>query len=87
MKFGLYEQLINKALSDINEEEVQIEKEKIDREKAPGILAKYFAEVLENGLKDLKEKDVSIEDQLSFCNYLISKVGEKTAEEYYESQK
>lgn len=34
MEFGLYEQIINKALSSIDEESIQVEKNKIDKEKA-----------------------------------------------------
>ena len=87
MNFGLYEQLINKALSEIDESQVQIEKVKLDSEKAPKILAKYFSEVLEKCLKDLKENNYSTEEQLEFCNCLISKLKEKTNDNFYDEQK
>ena len=86
MNFGLYEQLINNALSEINEEDVQIEKRQIDAEKAPKILSHYFSRVLETCLKDLKESDASLEEQVNFCNYLISKMKEKTNDDFYDSQ-
>jgi hypothetical protein len=62
MEVGLYEEVINKALSGINSDEFQVEKVKLDEEKAPKILSKYFSEVLQNGLKDLREDCKSIED-------------------------
>lgn len=86
MNFGLYEQLINTALSNIDNSEVQVEKKKLDAEKAPRILSHYFSEVLERCLKDLKEDNCPIEEQLNFCNYLISKIAEKTRDEFYNSQ-
>lgn len=66
MEFGLYEQIINKVLSNIDEELIQVEKNKIDKEKAPQILSKYFSSVLERGLKDLKDSNCSVEEQLEF---------------------
>ena len=87
MKFGLYEQLINKALREIDESKIQVEKVKIDSDKAPRLLSKYFAEILERCLKDLKEDNCPIEEQLEFCNCLISKLKEKTNDEFYDEQK
>ena len=55
MNFGLYEQIINKALNDIDENDIQVEKRKIDKENAPRILSNYLSEVLEKGLKDLSD--------------------------------
>ena len=87
MEFGLYEQIINKALSSIDEESIQVEKNKIDKEKAPQILSKYFSSVLESGLKDLKDSNCSVEEQLEFCNYLISQIEDKTNDKFYDTQK
>lgn len=87
MNFGLYEQLINKALSEIDENQVQVEKVKLDSEKAPKILTKYFAEVLERCLIDLREDNYSTKDQLEFCNCLISTLKEKTNDNFYDEQK
>jgi HKD family nuclease len=86
MEVGLYEEVINKALSGINSDEFQVEKVKLDEEKAPKILSKYFSEVLQNGLKDLREDCKSIEDQINFCNYLISKVGNETNDNDYNNK-
>ena len=38
MEFGLYEQIINKALSSIDEESIQVEKNKIDKDAGIGII-------------------------------------------------
>ena len=86
MNFGLYEQIINKALNDIDENDIQVEKRKIDKENAPRILSNYLSEVLEKGLKDLSENNYTIEEQLNFCNYLINKIKDETKDEYYSSQ-
>lgn len=86
MNFGLYEQIINKALNDIDENDIQIEKRKIDKENAPKILSHYLSEVLEKGLKDLSENNYTIKEQLNFCNYLINKIKDETKDEYYSSQ-
>lgn len=86
MNFGLYEQIINKALNDIDENDIQVEKRKIDKENAPKILSHYLSEVLEKGLKDLSENNYTIEEQLNFCNYLINKIKDETKDEYYSSQ-
>lgn len=86
MNFGLYEQIINKALNDIDENDIQVEKRKIDKENAPKILSHYLSEVLEKGLKDLSENNYTIEEQLNFCNYIINKIKEETKDEYYSSQ-
>ena len=80
MNFGLYEQIINKALNDIDENDIQVEKRKIDKENAPRILSNYLSEVLEKGLKDLSENNYTIEEQLNFCNYLINKIKDETIE-------
>ena len=50
-------------------------------------LSKYFSEVLERCLKDLKESNCSLQEQLEFCNCLISKLKEKTNDEFYDEQK
>lgn len=86
MKSGLYEQLINKALLDLDENEVQVERVKIEKERAPKILSKYFSEILEKCLKDLKENDCSLEEQLEFCNHLIKEVEGKTQDDFYNTQ-
>ena len=71
MNFGLYEQLINNALSEINEEDVQIEKRQIDAEKAPKILSHYFSRVLETCLKDLKESGLKSGDSRPLVSQVI----------------
>ena len=86
MNFGLYEQLINKALKDIDNNDIQIEKKKIDKENAPRVLSRYLSEVLEKGLKDLSENNYTLEEQLNFCNYFITRIKDETKDEYYESQ-
>lgn len=76
MKQGLYEQVMIKSLQGIDEDSFQVQKEKIDKETLPGILAKHFSRVLEDGLKNLKQSKASEEEQIDFCNYLIQQIGD-----------
>lgn len=89
MKFGLYESIINKSLAEMFNEDIQVQKEKLDEGKLPRNLSKYFASIMENGLKTLKQQNASAKEQIEFCNYLIEKVSEKTNddESYFEKQK
>ena len=50
LKPGLYEQVINKDLSDeLDESKQLIEKRNIDKAEAPQVLSGYLSEVIEKG--------------------------------------
>lgn len=70
---GLYEQIINKLLRGklVHEGDRLIQTASLDKEEAPRILAKYLAEVIENGLHNLKDHGQVLEAQLDLANKLI----------------
>ena len=80
---GLYEQVINKDLSDEIANSAQlIDKRDIDRAEAPQILAGYLSEVVEKGLSRLAGND--IERQLGLANKIVSAVTELTGDDEFD---
>ncbi len=76
---GLYEQVINKDLSDKLDDSAQlIEKRNIDKAEAPQILSGYLAEIIEKGLSCFSSDD--IEGQLRLANRIVSAVTESTGD-------
>lgn len=76
---GLYEQVISKALSsELDNREQIIDTGRIDNAEAPSILAKYIAEVVEKGLKQVQCNDIS--EQLKLANKIISAIAEETGD-------
>ena len=83
LKPGLYEQVINKDLSDKIDDSAQlIDKRNIDKAEAPQVLAGYLSEVIEKGLSCLSGDD--IEGQLSLANRIVSAVTELTGDEEFD---
>ena len=83
LKPGLYEQVINKELSDKIDDSAQlIDKRNIDKAEAPQVLAGYLSEVIEKGLSRLAGDD--IECQLGLANKIVSAVTELTGDEEFD---
>ena len=83
LKPGLYEQVINKELSDKIDDSAQlIDKRNIDKAEAPQVLAGYLSEVIEKGLSRLAGDD--IEGQLGLANRIVSAVTELTGDEEFD---
>ena len=83
LKPGLYEQVINKELSDKIDDSAQlIDKRNIDKAEAPQVLAGYLSEVIEKGLSRLAGDD--IEGQLGLANKIVSAVTELTGDEEFD---
>ena len=83
LKPGLYEQVINKELSEeIDETKQLIEKRSIDKAEAPHVLSGYFAEVIEKGLSRLSGDDT--EGQLKLANKIVSAVTELTGDDEFD---
>lgn len=83
LKPGLYEQVINKELSDeIDENEQLIEKRSIDNAEASKVLSGYLAEVIEKGLSQLASDDT--EGQLRLANKIVSAVTEMTGDDEFD---
>lgn len=80
---GLYEQVISKALSsELNNAEQLIDTGKLDAAEAPSILAKYIAEIVEKGLRQVESNDIS--EQLRLANKIVSTVAEVTNDEEFD---
>ena len=83
LKPGLYEQVINKDLSnEIDENPQLIEKRSIDKAEAPQILSGYLAEIIEKGLSCLSGDDM--EGQLGLANKIVSAVTELTGDAEFD---
>ena len=83
LKPGLYEQVINKELSDKIDDSAQlIDKRNIDKAEAPQVLAGYLSEVIEKGLSRLAGDD--IEGQLGLANKIVSAVTELTGDDEFD---
>ena len=83
LKPGLYEQVINKELSDKIDDSAQlIDKRNIDKAEAPQVLAGYLSEVIEKGLSRLAGDD--IEGQLGLANRIVSAVTELTGDDEFD---
>ena len=91
IKPGLYEQIINKELRhslDTAEAEGKgaIKKiEKIDDAEASHVLARYAAEIIENGLENVKDNGGDIYEQVDLVNQIVSIIEQKTKEASFAS--
>jgi hypothetical protein len=83
LKPGLYEQVINKELSDKIDDSAQlVDRRNIDKAEAPQVLAGYLSEVIEKGLSRLSGDD--IEGQLGLANKIVSTVTELTGDDEFD---
>lgn len=72
MNPGICEQVLNKLLSkEIDSSSHIVKTGPIDNEEAAKILSKYLAEVIEQGLANIKDNGGKIADQITLCNRLI----------------
>jgi HKD family nuclease len=80
---GIYEQVINKLInSQLNTEENIVKTEHIDSEEASKILSRYFSEILEKGLDNLKDSGGDISKQIELFNKLVSMIANETDESF-----
>jgi superfamily II DNA or RNA helicase len=72
---GICEQVLNKLISkEIDSSSHIVETGPIDNEEAAKILSKYLAEVIEQGLANIKDNGGKIADQITLCNRLIDTI-------------
>jgi HKD family nuclease len=72
---GICEQVLNKLISkEIDPSSHIVKTGPIDNEEAAKILSKYLAEVIEQGLANIKDNGGKIADQISLCNRLIDTI-------------
>ena len=85
---GIYEQVINKLInSQLNTEENIVKTEQIDKEEASKILSKYFSEILEKGLDNLKDSGGDLSKQIELCNKLVNIIANETEETFINDLK
>lgn len=82
LKEGIYEQVIsNKIHEEIKnrENEINIQKEEIEKEEAKIVLSKYLQEVTKKSLNLMKNKDLN--KQIELCNQIINYLSTQVEDE------
>lgn len=83
---GLYEQIINKGLdSALSETDKLSQTAPIDSAEAPKVLAKYVAEVVEQGLANVKDNGGDLRSQIELVNRIVSTVMKETKETGFDT--
>ena len=83
---GLYEQVINDGMdSELSESEKLSQTAHIDSAEASKVLAKYVAEVVEEGLENIKDSGGDINDQVALTNQIINTIRARTKDEDFRS--
>lgn len=89
LKYGVYEQIINEAISEALESfaEDSVEKREIEKEEGPSILARYMQKALEYGLNIIKERTRSqkgdgkqLNSEIKACNDILHLLSDITNE-------
>ena len=81
LRDGLYEQVISKDLDRaLSESDKLSQTAPIDTEEASKVLAKYVAEVVEQGLENLKDNGGDLNAQIALANQIITTVTKETNE-------
>ena len=88
LKYGVYEQIINEAISEALESfaDDSVETREIEKEEGPAILARYMQKALEYGLNIIKDRTKSQENQdklnpeINACNEILQLLSELTDE-------
>ena len=85
LKSGLYEQVINRQISqELDQTDRPKKVVAIDAAEASKILAKYLSEVLERSLESLRDTNKAIAGQVSLVNKLITVIQAETGEHSVE---
>ncbi len=83
---GLYEQIINKGLdSALSETDKLSQTAPIDSAESPKVLAKYVAEVVEQGLANVKDNGGDLHSQIELVNRIVSTVMDETKETDFDT--
>lgn len=78
---GLYEQVINRLLAqELESCEKLFEIAPIDAAESAKVLAKYLAEIVENGLQILREQGGDVQSQIELVNRLVGAIQTETGE-------
>ena len=83
---GLYEQLINKQIaSELASTDKLSETAALDPAEASKVLAKYVADVVEQGLENLKDQGGELKDQVAMTNRIIQTILSETREQRFDA--
>ncbi len=78
---GLYEQIINKGLdTELSVTDKLSQTAPIDSAEASKVLAKYVAEIVENGLNNVKDNGGNLTSQVELVNRIMSTIMTETKE-------
>lgn len=82
LSFGLYEQVINNALTSELAEIPEARKSvaPIDRAEAPKVLAQYLADVVQKGLDNVLDNGGDISAQIGLTNQIVALIQNTTKE-------
>ena len=78
---GLYEQVINRLLAqELDSCDKRFETAPIDAAESAKVLAKYLAEIVENGLQILRDQGGDVQSQIELVNRLVGAIQTETGE-------
>lgn len=76
---GIYEQVINRELDqELSETDKLCQTAKIDHAEAAKILSEYVADLIEQGLENIKDSGGDLDSQIDLINRIVSVIEEKT---------
>lgn len=87
LKQGIYEQVINNEIQNelLKLDDQLIQKEIINPEEAPHIIAKYVSEIVKKGLESIKEKNNdNLASQITCANKMLATIKEYAGLEWLE---
>jgi superfamily II DNA or RNA helicase len=87
LKQGVYEQVINNEIQNelLKLDDQLIQKELIDPEEAPHIIAKYVSEIVKKGLESIKEKNSdNLSSQIILANKMLATMKEHSGLHWFE---
>lgn len=83
---GLYEQIINKSLdAELSVDDKFAQTAPIDSAEASKVLAKYVAEIVEQGLDSVKDRGGNLTTQVELVNRIVSTITTETKEADFDN--
>jgi superfamily II DNA or RNA helicase len=87
LKQGIYEQVINNEIHNelLKLDKELIQKEVLNPEEAPHIIAKYVSEIVKKGLESIKEKNNdNLASQIIFANKMLETIKEHAGLDWFD---
>lgn len=87
LKNGLYEEVINKGLSEEldSSQDKLIKRAPIDKAEAAKVLSKYITQVVERGLDNIVDNGGDIQSQIELANKIVSTIKAETRESVFDN--